>query len=186
MHFEDFEALQRTRESCRVYSDKPVSRELLTHLVEVAGLSPSACNSQPWRFIVVDDPEVKGRMEEVLDDRGVCGCPWADRVPAFIVICEETAHLKPAVEAQYRSQHFAQMDIGMAAMSLCCEASSLGLGTCMLGTINQEKARQLLNVPEHCPARLVIAVGYPALSDAPRRKTRKSLDEIISYNQWQA
>ena len=60
MHFEDFEALQRTRESCRVYSDKPVSRELLTHLVEVAGLSPSACNSQPWRFIVVDDPEVKG------------------------------------------------------------------------------------------------------------------------------
>lgn len=75
MHFEDFEALQRTRESCRVYSDKPVSRELLTHLVEVAGLSPSACNSQPWRFIVVDDPEVKGRMEEVLDDRGVCGCP---------------------------------------------------------------------------------------------------------------
>ena len=75
MHFEDFEALQRTRESCRVYSDKPVSRELLTHLVEVAGLSPSACNSQPWRFIVVDDPEVKGRMEEVLDDRGAAAVP---------------------------------------------------------------------------------------------------------------
>ena len=138
MHFEDFEALQRTRESCRVYSEKPVSRELLTHLAEVARLSPSACNSQPWHFIIVDDPELKSRMGEILDDRGVCGCPWANRVPAFIVICEETAHLKPAVEAQYGSQHFAQMDIGMAAMALCCEASSLGLGTCMLGTINQE------------------------------------------------
>ena len=186
MHFEDFEALQRTRESCRVYSEKPVSRELLTHLVEVAGLSPSACNSQPWRFIVVDNPEMKGRMGEILDDHGLCGCPWADRVPAFIVICEETAHLKPAVEAQYGSQHFAQMDIGMVAMALCCEASSLGMGTCMLGTVNQEKAHQLFGIPENCPARLVISVGYPAVSGSPRNKMRKSLDEIISYNQWQA
>lgn len=186
MHFEDFEALQRTRESCRVYSDKPVPRELLTHLVEVAGLSPSGCNSQPWRFIVVDEPDTKRSMADALNDRGLTGCPWADRVPAFIVICEETAHLKPAVEAQYGSQHFAQMDIGMAAMSLCCEATTMGLGTCMIGTISQEKIHKALNIPEHCPARLVITVGYPALSAEPRNKIRKSLDEIISYNQWQA
>ena len=184
MHFEDFEALQRTRESCRVYSDKPVSRELLTHLVEVAGLSPSACNSQPWRFIVVDDPEVKGRMEEVLDDRGVCGCPWADRVPAFIVICEETAHLKPAVEAQYGSQHFAQMDIGMAAMGICYEAASMGLGTCIIGTMNQEKLHRAFGIPEERPVRLIITVGYPANEGAPRKKARKELDEIVTYNQW--
>mgnify|MGYP000526685033 CR=1 FL=1 len=119
-------ALQRTRESCRVYSDKPVSRELLTHLVEVAGRLSQCLQLSAMAFHCSGRSGSERRMGEVLDDRGVCGCPWADRVPAFIVICEETAHLKPAVEAQYGSQHFAQMDIGMAAMSLCCEASSLG------------------------------------------------------------
>ena len=56
MHFEDFEALHSAPARAAASTVKPVSRELLTHLVEVAGLSPSACNSQPWRFIVVDDP----------------------------------------------------------------------------------------------------------------------------------
>ena len=182
----NFEELQMKRESCRVYADRPVTREQLVHLVDVARFAPSACNSQPWHFILVDEPESREKVVDAFDDNGLTGCPWGASVPAFILICEEKAQYKPGVEEHYGPQHFAQMDIGMAAMSLCCEASSLGLGTCMLGTINQEKARQLLNAPEHCPARLVIAVGYPALSDAPRRKTRKSLDEIISYNQWQA
>lgn len=51
----DFEALQAARESCRVYSDRPVPRETLAHLVDVARLAPSGCNAQPWRFIIIDE-----------------------------------------------------------------------------------------------------------------------------------
>lgn len=56
----DFEALQAARESCRVYSDRPVPRETLAHLVDVARLAPSGCNAQPWRFIIIDEPEAPG------------------------------------------------------------------------------------------------------------------------------
>ena len=114
----DFEALQRQRKSCRAFAPKPVPRELLTRLVDTARLSPSACNSQPWHFIVVDGAEAKANMVDALVDDGLTGCPWGDKVPAFILICEEKAQLKPAVGDRYGSQYFSQMDIGMAAMGL--------------------------------------------------------------------
>lgn len=180
----NFEALQAARESCRVYSDKPVPREILTHLVDVARLCPSGCNAQPWRFIVVDDPKARAGLIEALYDGPICGCPWGDRVPNFIVICEDEAHLRPGVGEHYGSQHFAQMDIGMAAMALCYEATSIGLGTCMIGTMNQEKVRAVFGIPEDRVVRLIITVGYPAKATAPRKKVRKDLDEIIGYNHW--
>lgn len=180
----NFEELQAVRESCRVYSEKAVPREALTHLVDVARLSPSGCNAQPWRFIVVDEPEAKEKLVEALDDGGLTGCPWGGKVPAFIVICEDEAHLKPGVGEHYGSQHFAQMDIGMAAMALCCEAASIGLGTCMIGTMNQEKLHQAFGIPKERTVRLIITVGYPAKAGEPRKKVRKSLDDILSYNHW--
>lgn len=179
-----FEELQNIRESCRVYSDKPVSREILAHLVDVARLSPSGCNAQPWRFIIVDEPEAHSKVVEAFDDNGLTGCPWGDKVPAFILICEDEAHLKPGVGEHYGSQHFAQMDIGMAAMALCLEASSMGLGTCMIGTMNQEKLHEAFGIPKERPVRLIITVGYPAGNGTPRKKTRKALEEILTYNHW--
>lgn len=180
----EFEALQKARESCRIYSDQPVSREILTHLVDVARLSPSACNSQPWHFILVDEPEARAKLVEALEDEGLNGCPWGSRVPAFLILCEEEAHLNPGVGEHYGSQHFAQMDIGMAAMALCLEAASLGLGACMIGTMNQKKLHQAFGIPEERPARLIITVGYPAKEGEPRKKIRKNLEEILTYNHW--
>lgn len=180
----DFETLQRTRESCRVFDDRPVSREALTHLVDVARLCPSGCNAQPWKFIIVDEPEAKAKMVDCLDDDGFTGCPWGAKVPAFIVICEDEAHLKPGAAEKYGAQHFAQMDIGMAAMALCYEAATMGLGTCMIGTMSQEKLHKFFGIPQERTIRLIITVGYPQKAAAPRRKTRKSLEEIVRYNHW--
>ena len=180
----DFETLQHTRESCRVYSDRPVSRETLAHLIDVARLSPSACNSQPWHFIIVDEPEARQKVIEGLNDHGVTGCIWGSQVPAFIFICEEKAQLRPAIAKQYGSQYFAQMDIGMAAMSLCYEAASIGLGTCIIGTLDRPKLEASFGIPAECALRLMITVGYPAKNDGPRKKVRKNLDELISWNHW--
>ena len=162
----DFEALQAARESCRVYSDRPVPRETLAHLVDVARLAPSGCNAQPWRFIIIDEPEARAKLIEALDDDGLTGCPWGDRVPNFILICEDEAHVKPGVAEHYGAQHFAQMDIGMAAMALCYEATSMGLGTCLIGTMNQAKLHQSFGIPEERPVRLIVTVGYPAKETA--------------------
>ena len=69
-------------------------------------------------------------------------------------------------------------------MALCVEAVSIGLGTCMVGIMNQEKLRLSFGIPKERVVRLAIAVGYPAKEGKPRRKTRKEFSEILSYNHW--
>ena len=130
------------------------------------------------------EDEAKAKMVDALVDDGLTGCPWGDKVPAFILICEEKARLKPSVGERYGSQYFSQMDIGMAAMGLCYAATALGLGTCMIGVMSQEKMHRAFHIPEDRTARLAIAVGYPAQDVPAQRKDRKPLEEILGYNQW--
>ncbi len=134
----DFEALQAARESCRVYSDRPVPREALAHLVDVAGWPQRL---QRPALALHHHRRARGPPSSLRrwTTTGSPAAPWGDRVPNFILICEDEAHVKPGVAEHYGAQHFAQMDIGMAAMALCYEATSMGLGTCLIGTMNQAK-----------------------------------------------
>ena len=182
----DFMQALQARESCRAYQDKPVSREQLLKIVEAGRLSPSGCNAQPWKFIIIDEPEAKAKMSDALVvEGGATGCPWRDSVPAFIALVEQPAKVMPAVKEYYGdTQRFAQGDIGMAAMNMCYEAMDLGLSTCVLGMCDQAKMEQYFGVPEGHEVRMVLAVGYSAEDKEPRAKVRKPLEVVCSFNKW--
>lgn len=181
-----FEEMLLKRESCRAYADKLVAREDLLKICEAGRLSPSGCNSQPWKFIVVDEPDARQRLcDSLLLDSGRSGAPWRESVPAFIVLVEQKATLVPYAEEYFgTSQHFAANDMGMACMSMCYQAVELGLSTCIIGMIDQKKTRAALGIPEERTIRLVLAVGYSA-SEEPRPKKRKAAEEVICLNGWE-
>ncbi len=175
------------RESCRAYQDRPVDREDLVKICQAGRLSPSGCNAQPWRFIVVDQPEMLEKVRQALVvSGGKTGAPWRGQCPAFIVLVEQPAKVMPAVLEYYQdSQRFAQGDIGMACMNMCYQAMELGLSTCVIGMNDQEKMESVLQIPEHAPVRLVLAVGYGAEMKTERPKVRKPLEEVVSFNGWE-
>lgn len=179
-----FEELQSNRESCRVYQDKPVEREKLERLADIGRMAPSACNSQPWRYIIVDEPEAREKLLDAFDDDGINSCKWGAGAPAFLVICEQKASLMPKVHERYGSQHFAPIDIGLTAMTICYEALDLGLSTCMVGVVSQKKMKDYFGIPEEVAVRLVITVGYAPEGTEIRAKIRKPLDEVRTYNRW--
>ena len=182
----NFAAMMQTRRSCRAYSDKPVSREDLLTIVEAGRLTPSGCNAQPWRFIVVDEPEAKEKLcDALVVEGGKTGAPWREQVPAFIILCEQPANVMPVIVEYYGdTQRFAQGDLGAAAMNMCHQAMDLGLDTCILGMNSQEKMEKAFGIPAGHEVRLVLAVGYAANPDAPMTKIRKPLDEVCSFNHW--
>lgn len=182
----DFEKILMARESCRSYSDRPVSREQLLRIVEAGRMSPSGCNAQPWKFIVVDAPEAKEKLcDALVVDGGKTGCPWRESVPAFVMIVEQPAKIMPAALAYYGdSQRFAQGDLGMAAMNMCYAAMDQGLSTCIIGMNDQKKLEAAFGIPEGRQVRMVLAVGYSAEAAEPRKKARKPLEEVCSFNQW--
>ena len=102
-----------------------------------------------------------------------------------IFLVEQPAKVMPFVKAHYGdTQRFAQGDIGMAAMNMCYQALELGLSTCILGLNDQKKMEQYFGIPEGSEVRLVLAVGYSAKDEPPRKKIRKPVEEICSFNQW--
>ena len=155
-------------------------------LVEAGRLSPSGYNAQPWKFIVVDDPEAKKNLcDALVVEGGATGVPFREQVPAYIILVEQPAKVVPFVKAHYGdTQRFAQGDIGMAAMNMCYQALELGLSTCILGLNDQKKMEEYFGIPEGSEVRIVLAVGYSAEEKAPRKKIRKTTEEICSFNRW--
>jgi nitroreductase len=175
---DDFMELCLKRQSCRNFSDRPVEREKLTRCVEAARLAPSACNAQPWSFVVADDPTVVPEVAK-------CGQPWKtngflSKAKAFIVVLEEHAVLMPMLRSVLNSQYFAAGDLGAAVSFLCLEAASQGLGSCIIGMFDRPKVCELLNIPVNAKFGGFVALGYPA-DDVIRSKTRKPLEEIVRY-----
>ncbi len=175
---QDFLELAARRQSCRKFSDKPVEHEKLVKCVEAARLAPSACNSQPWKFVVAETPELVAEVAACGQQMGING--FLSQARAFIVVLEEHAVLMPALRSILDSQYFAKSDLGAARMNICLEAASLGLGTCIIGMYNREKLCSLLGLPADQRFAGLIAVGYPE-SETIHAKTRKTLDDIARF-----
>lgn len=175
----DFLEMARSRYSCRDYDpQRPVEHDKLVYCIEAAQLAPSACNSQPWHFTVVEGHEEVERAAHYLQIAGIN--QFADRTGALIVINEEPAGLKPAIAEKLGSQYYAQMDIGIAAAHLCYAAQSQGLSTCIMGWFDEDGLKSLLHIPADKPVRLVIAVGY-AREEREHHKKRKPFKEICDF-----
>ena len=179
----NFMELATKRYSCRSYIDAPVEREKLISCVEAARMSPSACNSQPWGFVVVDDPALAKDVSECLRDKVLPINGFTRNCNAFIVVVEEDANLSSKLGGRFKDQEYSQMDIGIAALGICLNASDLGLGTCIIGWFDEKRLTKLLSVPSGKRIRLVISVGYPT-DGAARAKVRKPLEEKVHFNRW--
>lgn len=175
----DFMTLVNERYSCRDYDpNRPVEHEKLVQCIEAARLAPSACNSQPWHFTVVENREMLLKTAQCLQDSGMN--KFADNAGALIVINEEPATLKAVIAEKRDSQSYAQIDIGIAAAHICYAAAAQGLNTCILGWLNEEKLKELLGIPAEKAVRLVIAVGY-AREERHYNKKRHTMEEICDF-----
>lgn len=174
----DFFELIKVRESCRSYADRPVEREKLVSCIEAARLAPSACNSQPWRFIVVHRPDLVAPLSGCLASQGING--FTKSCPAFIVVIEEKAKLSRRIAEVLPSQTYAQLDVGIATAHIVLAAAEQGLSTCIMGWLDEEKLKTLLSIGEEEKVRLVVAVGYAA-EVGQRAKVRKPVEEIATF-----
>lgn len=176
--------LIRKRRSVRAYADKPVEREKLEALAEAVRLAPSACNSQPWRVVFVDEPELRDRIARATFTGVVNFNRFTVGARAFAVLVMEKPRLTAAIGGFLKRRDFPLLDVGIAAAQLCLRAAELGLGTCMLGWFDERKVKKLLGIPGGTRVALLVSIGYPA-TDAPvREKQRKATADIRSFNAY--
>lgn len=170
------------RQSDRNYHSKPVEKNKIATILEAARLAPSACNAQPWKFIVVDNPEIKNIIADATSTKALGMNHWTKQAPVLIVIVEEKANITSKLGSIFKNRYFPLTDIGIAAEHICLQAEELELGTCMIGWFNEKKVKKTLQIPKNKRVHLIITLGYP--SGEKRKKIRKDITQITSYNKY--
>ena len=177
----DFLQLVQARQSDRSYDkERPVEPEKLERILEAARLAPSACNAQPWKFVVITDKELAQKAGKAAAGLGMN--KFAKDAPVHILIVEESANITSLLGGKVKDKHFPLIDIGIAASHMVLAAESEGLGSCILGWFDEKKIKQLTGIPSSKRLLLDIIIGYPLKEK--RKKIRKAREKVVSYNKY--
>lgn len=169
----DFLEIANARQSCRSYEEnREVEPEKLAAILEAVRLAPSACNGQPYHLTVCRGETAK---QVAAATQGMGMNKFASQAPVLIVISEMPYVKSAALGAKVKGNDYRSMDIGIAVAYLTAEAAAQGLGTCILGWLDDQKLREICGL--EYPVRLVVTLGYA--KDAQRPKKRKDLAQLV-------
>ncbi|WP_088536738.1 nitroreductase [Geobacter sp. DSM 9736] len=155
-----------SRRSIRTFTADTVSRNHILEVLKAGSWAPSGLNNQPWRFVVVSDPQLRAELAKLTRYRHVLeGAPVA-----IAVFCDRAAMYNDVKDHQ---------GIGACLQNMLLAAHALGLGAVWLGEIlkNASRVRELLELPEGEELMAVVALGHPA--DRDQRSSRKNLEDLI-------
>ena len=180
---ERFLDLVKQRQSDRRYDpEKTVEQEKLARIIEAARLAPSACNAQPWHFVVVDDPDLKNRVADAAANRVLGMNHFTKQAPVHLIIVEESANFTSSIGSRVKNKHFPSIDIGIAAAHITLAATAEGLSTCIIGWFDEKAIKKLLDIPSSKRVILDILIGYSTQEHLSKK--RKPIDSIVTYNQY--
>jgi len=155
----------KSRRSIRRFLDKPIPIEELQVLLEAARWAPSGGNSQPWAFVVIQEPASVRKVK--MFSPGIGGDP-----AALLIVCsDQSAEASTAI-----------MDISMAAQNMMLVATDKGLGSCVIRGFNQKALQTLLNLPSHVMPELIITLGYPA--KPAQIPSRRPIEELVHWEEY--
>ncbi|MBN1351357.1 nitroreductase family protein [candidate division KSB1 bacterium] len=179
-----FQHLVQTRRSIRRYIDKPVEREKILACIDAARLAPSAENLQPWRFIVIDDPQVKADFCDAAFSGIYRMSRWACKAPIIVAMLVEMDVLVNRLGKQVQGTQYYLLDSGIAGEHFVLQAHELQLGTCWIGWFNAKKARKFFGLSKKYRAVALFSMGY---YDSLPGRQRRLLDReaIVAFNGWQ-
>jgi len=179
----EFFELVKKRRSVRSYLPQAVEKEKIVRCIEAARLAPSACNSQPWKFIVVDNPELKSKIAKATCDKILSFNHFSFQAPVIVAVVTEKANLSATLGRVIKKIPYQYIDTGIAVEHFCLQATEEGLGSCILGWFNEKAVKKILKIPFNKKVTLLITVGYPE-KDEIVEKNRKPVEDILSFNSY--
>ncbi len=196
----EFSAEMANRRSVRMFSDRPVARDIIEACLRAAGTAPNGANKQPWHFVVVGDPDVKHRIrlaaeeeerafyagrapQEWLTALAPLGTdaekPFLDVAPYLIAIFAQSHGV--AADGATIKHYYVQESVGIATGVLITAIHHAGLASLTHTPSPMNFLNQILNRPPNERPFLLLVVGYPAVGATVPAITKKPLEEIATF-----
>ncbi len=157
----------RTRRTTRTFLPKDIPEHTLQRVLEAGRLAPSARNLQPWHFVVIRD---KGMLKQL---GPLCTTGrFIEHASCAVAVVTDPAN------------NWHEIDGARAVQNMELAGWNEGVGTCWIGSINRERIKDLLEIPRHLHLLTILPFGYAAEPNAPRRKTKKRLEEVCHWGRF--
>jgi len=169
----------RTRRSVRSYAPhKSIPPEVMQRMLQALRLAPSACNIQPWHFILVADATLRRELARVAN-----GQTWMAEAPVTVVGC---GFPEQAYQRMGGCGNSVDVDLAIALDHLTLAAVAEGLGTCWIGAFDEAKVKELLDVPKQVKVVAMTPLGYPSSAELNHAApgARKDEDQIFSLDRY--
>jgi len=170
----DFYEAVRRRTSIRAYKPDPVPEEVLNRVLEAGRLAPSAKNLQPWKFIVVKDPQVRAALASACRNQ-----QFIALAPITICGCAIESEVWKGMGGYWSAE---AVDLAIALEHMILAAAAEGLGTCWIGAFIEAEVKKVLAIPDGVKPIALTPLGWPAKE--PSARPRKPLADIICYDRY--
>lgn len=168
------------RKSVRRYRPDKIPRQIIERILEAARLAPSACNSQPWSFVVADKEPVRSTLARAAFG-GLYGMnKFAMEAPVLLTVVTERSKFMAGLAGQFRGIQYSLVDIGIACAFITLAAEAEGVGSCMLGWFDEKAVKSVLDLPRGARVDIMLSLGYSA-DEKPAEKKRKKPAETWRY-----
>jgi nitroreductase len=182
LNMTDFMTILKERRSVRKYEDKEIPQEILNQILEAVRWSPSWANTQCWEVVVIKDSAVKTKLQETLAPKNPATKAIVN-APVLLALCgkrNSSGYYGGQVTTKFGD--WFMFDLGIATQSLCLAAHHFGLGTVVVGLIDHDRAKTVLNVPAEYELVALIPLGYPAkISSAPGRRKIQEFTHLNAF-----
>ena len=145
----------KTRRSVRSYSSEPIPAAVMDRMRQALRCAPSACNLQPWHFILVTDAELRRKVAEAAN-----GQLWMADAACTVVAC---GYPDQAYKSMAGEGNSVEIDVAIAVDHLTLAAVAEGLGTCWIGSFNEDAVKKLLGIARAAKVVALMPLGYPSL-----------------------
>jgi len=172
--------LVKQRRSCRKYIEKPLPQESINRCLEAARLAPSACNSQPWKFIVVENKELRSEIAQKAFSGIYKMNAFACNAQALVFVVREKSKPAAQVGQMIQGTQFNLIDLGIACQHFILQAQEDGLGSCWIGWFNSRAVKKILNIKKSNKVEIIISLGYPQKEEFVEKR-RKPLGEMSTF-----
>ncbi len=179
----EFNEVIKERRSIRSFKPISVENRLIIEILESARLAPSWMNKQCWHFIVVSEKEYIWEIAKTSIINW-----WLIQAPCIIIACAD-----PHISGENNKIPYFAIDTAIAMEHLILSATNCGLGTCWIGSFNEKKIKELLEIPPRIRIIALTPLGYPKEKIGIfekcekiflRSAQRKSLKEIVHWEKW--
>ena len=172
----------KTRRSIRKYTAQKIAREDVDTILEAGRQAPSACNSQPWRFVAFDDEAAKNEFADKVFTGIYAPCKFAGTAPLVVAIISNHGNFMTRFGNIVKNTAMWLTDTGITGQNMILQAWSMGIGSCWIGWFDHKKAAKHLRLGRGERVEILISFGYP--DESPDALPRKNTSEIFHYNRY--